>query len=231
MCALFPVCEWPLDAPIGHQHIISGALAGFESFDDFHNFTFHDDMPRIQLDRPMLSAGDTGDENQPPERVRRRKMNDLYSSLRSMLPPSEQTKRLSIPATVSRMLKYMPELQSQVEILLQKKQQILSTICKQDDHDLINQHHQNKTKLSDGFKVSPFTVSGTKVSDTEATIQISTVGPKSQGIPLLSPILYGLEEDGLFLTDASCFESFGGRVFYNLNFQVYISSSGLYLIH
>ncbi|MBA0819164.1 hypothetical protein Gohar_022179 [Gossypium harknessii] len=230
MCALFPACEWPLDAPIGHQHIISGAFAGFESFDDFYHFTFPDDLPRIQLDRPMLSAGDTGDENpttvekklnhNASERVRRRKMNDLYSSLRSMLPPSEQTKRLSIPATVSRMLKYIPELQSQVEILLQKKQQILSTICKQDDHDLSNQHHQNKTKLSDGFKVSPFTVSGTKVSDTEATIQISTFGPTSQGIPPLSPILRGLEEDGLFLTDASCFESFGGRVFYNLNFQV-----------
>ncbi|MBA0755305.1 hypothetical protein Gogos_019893, partial [Gossypium gossypioides] len=117
------------------------------------------------------------------------------------------------------MLKYIPELQSQVEILLQKKQQILSTICKQDDHDLSNQHHQNKTKLSDGFKVSPFTVSGTKVSDTEVTIQISTFGPTSQGIPPLSPILHGLEEDGIFLTDASCFESFGGRVFYNLNFQ------------
>ncbi|MBA0687698.1 hypothetical protein Goari_015212, partial [Gossypium aridum] len=117
------------------------------------------------------------------------------------------------------MLKYIPELQSQVEILLQKKQQILSTICKQDDHDVSNQDHQNKTKLSDGFKVSPFTVSGTKVSDTEATIQISTFGPTSQGIPPLSPILRGLEEDGLFLTDASCFESFGGRVFYNLNFQ------------
>lgn len=139
-------------------------------------------------------------------------------------------KRLSIPATVSRMLKYIPELQSQVEIMLQKKQQILSIICKQDDHDLIH-HHQNKTNVSDGFKASPFTVSGTKVSDTEAAIQISTFGPMSLGTPPLSAILLGLEEDGLFLTDASCFESFGGRVFYNLNFQVCISSWGLYWVH
>ncbi|PPD82746.1 hypothetical protein GOBAR_DD20329 [Gossypium barbadense] len=101
MCALFPACEWPLDAPIGRQHIISGAFAGFESFEGFHHFTFPDDLPRIQLDRPMFSAGDTGNENpttvdkklnhNASERVRRRKMNDLYSSLRSMLPPSEQT--------------------------------------------------------------------------------------------------------------------------------------------
>ena len=121
-------------------------------------------------------------------------------------------KRLSIPATVSRVLKYIPELQAQVERLVQKKEEILSRISRQ--YEFV--HQQNKRKL-DRFKTSPFAISVTRVSETEVVIQISTF--RVSQTPL-SDILLNLEEDGLFLTDASCFESFGGRVFYNLKFQV-----------
>ncbi|KAE8664099.1 Basic helix-loop-helix DNA-binding superfamily protein, putative isoform 2 [Hibiscus syriacus] len=228
MCALtplFPVCEWPLDAPIGHNQISNG----FVTLDDFHHFTLpHLPQLDLDLDRSLLFTGDTtGDDDNNPdvvkklnhnasERDRRRKMNTLYSTLRSLLPPSEQSKRLSIPATVSGMLKYIPELQAQVEKLIQKKEHILSTISRPD----VDHQQQSKRKMLEGFKSdSPFTVSVSKVSETEIAIQISTLAAAAQ-TPPLSTVLLGLEDDGLFLMDSSCFESFGGRIFYNLNFQV-----------
>ncbi|GMI79627.1 basic helix-loop-helix 38, OBP3-RESPONSIVE GENE 3 [Hibiscus trionum] len=228
MCALFPlfpVCELPLDAPIGHNQISNGFFST-ESLDDFHHFTLPD-LPQLHLDGSPMFSGDTGDDDNNPtvvkklnhnasERDRRRKINSLYSTLRSLLPPSEQMKRLSIPTTVSRMLKYIPELEAEVQTLVQKKEQILSSIPKQD----VDRQQQSKRKILEGFKSdSPFTVSVSKVSETEIAIQISTLGVSSR-TPPLSTILLGLEDDGMFLTDASCFESFGGRVFYNLNFQV-----------
>uniref|UniRef100_K7MY65 BHLH domain-containing protein n=1 Tax=Glycine max TaxID=3847 RepID=K7MY65_SOYBN len=48
------------------------------------------------------------------ERDRRKKVNNLVSSLRLLLPVEDQTKKMSIPATVSRVLKYIPELQHQM---------------------------------------------------------------------------------------------------------------------
>ncbi|XVE60981.1 hypothetical protein DITRI_Ditri06bG0004200 [Diplodiscus trichospermus] len=212
MCALtplFPVCEWPLDAPISHDQISYG-FAETESFADFLHFT--PTLPQIQLDASLLSSGDSGNNptvvkklnHNASERDRRRKVNSLYFSLRSLLPVSEQTKRLSIPATVSRVLKYIPELQAQVERLVQKKDEILSRISRQEK--IVDQ--QKKRKL-DGFKNEPVSISVTRVSESEVVIQISTF--QASQTPL-SAILLRLEEDGLFLTDASCFESFGGRV-------------------
>ncbi|XVE95775.1 hypothetical protein REPUB_Repub02eG0128900 [Reevesia pubescens] len=223
MCALsrlFPVCEWPLDAPISHEQI-SYSFADTESFDEFLHFA--PTLNEIQLDRSLSFTGDSCNHptntidkklnHNASERDRRRKINNLYFSLRSLLPVSEQTKRLSIPATVSRVLKYIPELQVQVEKLVQKKEEILSRISRQDEFV----HQQNKRKI-ERFSTSPFGISVTRVSETEVVVQISTF--QAYNDTPLSTILLNLEEDGLFLTDASCFESFGGKVFYNLIFQV-----------
>ncbi|XP_021297457.1 transcription factor ORG2 isoform X2 [Herrania umbratica] len=209
MCALtpFPVCEWPLDAPINHIEQISYA----EGFEDFHHFT--STLPPIELDGSPSFSGDSGNNpivlrklnHNARERDRRKKINSLYTSLRSLLPLSEQT-RLSIPATISRVLKYIPELQAHVERLAQRKEEILS---RQDEFSC---DQDNKREGS-----SPFAMSVSRVSEREVVVQISTF--RAFETPL-SRVLFNLEEDGLFLTEASCFESFGGRVFYNLHFQV-----------
>ncbi|XP_071719616.1 transcription factor ORG2-like [Rutidosis leptorrhynchoides] len=61
------------------------------------------------------------------ERERRKKVNNLYAFLRSLLPmPYDQKKKLSIPRTVSRALKYIPELQKEVEALRRKKEKLSS---------------------------------------------------------------------------------------------------------
>ncbi|KAL8095267.1 hypothetical protein AgCh_036648 [Apium graveolens] len=56
------------------------------------------------------------------ERDRRKKINNLYSSLFSLLSDSNRMKKLSIPAIVARVVKYIPELQKEAETLVQKKE-------------------------------------------------------------------------------------------------------------
>ena len=60
-------------------------------------------------------------------------------------------------------------------------------------------------------------VSTSRLSDKEVVVQISTF--KVHESPL-SEVLLNLKEDGLLVINASSFESFGGRVFYNLHLQV-----------
>ncbi|KAJ6700147.1 TRANSCRIPTION FACTOR ORG2-RELATED [Salix purpurea] len=145
------------------------------------------------------------------ERDRRKKIKSLYSSLRSLLPAADQMKKLSEPATVSRALKYVAELQQQVETLVQRKEELLSKLSKQGG--VIHQENQRK----DTMYSSLLSVSASQLSDREVVVHISTY--KNHKIPL-SEILLALEEDGLLLKNSSSFESFGDRVFYNLHLQV-----------
>ncbi|KAJ1404174.1 Myc-type, basic helix-loop-helix [Sesbania bispinosa] len=147
------------------------------------------------------------------ERDRRRKINGLISSLRSLLPLSHQTKKMSIPVTISRVLKYIPELQQQVEGLTKKKEELLSRISRQGD--ALNKESQRKIIP---YQNSDFVVSTNRLNDNEATIEISSF--EVHKTPL-SEILLCLENNGLLLLNASSSETFGrNRVFYNLHFQV-----------
>ncbi|XP_059646125.1 transcription factor bHLH100 isoform X2 [Cornus florida] len=153
------------------------------------------------------------------ERDRRKKINNLYSSLRLLLPPPDQTKKLSIPATVSRMLKYIPELQKELQRLVQKKEDLSSRIissCRQLGEN--QSHPQALTKSS-----SSSVVSASQLGDTEVVIQISTTTTvkTNSNTPSFSEVLLNLEQNGLLLLDASVFQSFGDtRIFYNLHLQV-----------
>lgn len=123
-------------------------------------------------------------------------------------------KKLSIPGTVSRVLKYIPELQQQVERLVRRKEELLSKKSRQDD--LIQQENQRSGNIS----CNSLSVSASRLGDREVVIQISTYKVHKN---LLSEILLNLEDDGLVLINSSSFESFGGRVFYNLHLQVYFN--------
>lgn len=120
-------------------------------------------------------------------------------------------KKLSVPATVSRVLKYIPELQEQVEGLLQKKEELLSKLSRHGD--LSHQEKQNKNAAL----TSCSAVSASRLNDREVIIQMTTY--KSHKLSLTEILVY-LEENGLLLLNASSFESFGGRVFHSLHFQV-----------
>ncbi|XP_065856668.1 transcription factor ORG2 [Euphorbia lathyris] len=147
------------------------------------------------------------------ERDRRKMMNNLYSSLRSLLPASDQMKKLSIPATVSRVLKYIPEVQKQVERLSERKEELISKIYK--ENQMINQHRKTTKKATDQSLVS-----ATKLTDTEVVVQISTYTNAVQTCPLSEILCFLEEEEGLSLINSSSFQSFLGNTFYTLHLQV-----------
>jgi len=175
---------------------------------------------QVQLDLARPPTAITGDSkmskkifHNASERDRRRKMNDLYSTLRSLLPGADEMKKPSIPTTISRVVKYIPELQEQVMGLIQKKEELLSRICGKGDRET---RHEKKPKSKAWSSLS--TVTATQLDDDgEVVIQISTYVVHKNA---LSEIIVILEEDGLVLLNASSFESFEGRVFFNLHLQV-----------
>jgi hypothetical protein len=130
-------------------------------------------------------------------------------------------KKLSVPATVNRVLKYIPQLQEQVEGLLQKKEELLSSFSW--EGGLNRQETKSKTVAGK----SSSAVSAIWLTDREVSLQMTPY--KSHNFSLSEILLY-LEEYGLLLLYASSFESFGGRVFYNLHFQVHFVCFCLFLL-
>ncbi|CAI8602009.1 unnamed protein product [Vicia faba] len=142
------------------------------------------------------------------ERHRRKKINNLYSSLRSLLPLSDQMKKLSIPLTISRVLKYIPELQEHVEGLIKRKEEILFNLSP----------ISKETQMKKHSYYSGFVVSSCRLNDSEVSIQISCYTTVHM-VPLSETLLY-LENDGFLLLNVSSSQTFEGRVFYNLHYQV-----------
>ncbi|XP_026429429.1 transcription factor ORG2-like isoform X2 [Papaver somniferum] len=152
------------------------------------------------------------------ERDRRKKLNNLYSSLRSLLPGSDHTKKLSIPVTVSKVVKYIPDLQKQVDKLIQGKEEILTSISKQQTAGGGDRLRDSKSrKVLAVKKQSLPTVSANRVDDREVVIQICSL---KVNIPLLSEVLLNLEREDFRVLNASAFDSSGDRVFYNLHLQL-----------
>ncbi|XP_076893688.1 transcription factor ORG3-like [Bidens hawaiensis] len=151
------------------------------------------------------------------ERVRRKKVNELYAFLRSVLPvSSDQKKKISIPGTVSRALKYIPELQKEVETLKRKKEKLSS----------YSTSTANTRQEHLGIKKRSAKVSVNILGDKEVVVQlISSTDPmnKNKKIHLLSKVLEYLEqdEDGLVLKTATSFKGLGeGILLSTLHLQV-----------
>ncbi|KAG2258266.1 hypothetical protein Bca4012_021604 [Brassica carinata] len=143
------------------------------------------------------------------ERNRRKKTNYLFSSLLSCLPDTDETKKPSIPQTISRSLQYIPELQKEVKKLIQKKEDLLARVSGQ---------REIYIKPEPKVAASYFsTVFATKVKDNEVMVQISSSKIHNSS---LYNVLSGLEQDGLVLVDVSSSSSRGERLFYTLNLQV-----------
>ncbi|XP_048553530.1 protein IRON-RELATED TRANSCRIPTION FACTOR 2-like [Triticum urartu] len=140
------------------------------------------------------------------ERDRRKQLNELYLSLRSLLPDADHTKKLSIPTTACRALKYIPELQKQVENLEKKKEKLASANCK-------------PGVLSVTGSIAP-TVSATCLNHKEIMVQISLLRDTDASTALpLSKCINVLENEGLQLISSSTSSTFGNKTFYNLHLQ------------
>ncbi|XP_061368042.1 transcription factor ORG2-like [Gastrolobium bilobum] len=208
---LFSNMGWNLeDEPLSNNHNY------FCKDTESHSFPhqFSSAQPQVEVERSTPSPHPTMVKklnHNASERDRRKKIKNLIFSLRSVLPVAEQTKKMSIPETISRVLKYIPDLQQQVEGLTKKKEELISRISKQED--AVNKESQRKIPHQN----SVFVVSTSRLNDYEAAFQISSY--EVHKTPLSEIILF-LENNGLFLLNASSSETFGGRVFYNLHFQL-----------
>ncbi|KAF8104299.1 hypothetical protein N665_0175s0026 [Sinapis alba] len=225
MCALvpplFPNFGWPVTGEYesyfgGGDNLISGTMFDFpepKTFGVVHqqnSLGVSVSLEGIGIDNinPVVTKKLN---HNASERDRRKKINSLFSSLRSCLPASDQSKKLSIPQTVSRSLKYIPELQEEVKKLIQKKEELLVRVSGQKD---IEHHVKQQPKVVARY-VS--TVSATMLGDKELMVQISSSKVHNFSI---SNVLSGLEEDGFVLVDVSSSRSHGERVFYTLHLQV-----------
>ncbi|KAL2895877.1 Transcription factor ORG2 [Bienertia sinuspersici] len=131
------------------------------------------------------------------ERDRRKKINNMYSSLR----------------TVARVLEYIPELQKEVEDLIHKKQVFVSKISALQGNAgglFIQEDIKPKSCLTK--ETTSCSISANKLGDNEMVIQISTFERIS-----LAEVLLLLEKNGFLVIDVSSFQSFGGTTFYNLH--------------
>ncbi|XP_027353205.1 transcription factor ORG2-like [Abrus precatorius] len=177
---------------------------------------FSSPQPQVEVERSTSPSPDSTMvkklNHNASERDRRKKINGLISSLRSLLPVADQTKKMSIPVTISRVLKYIPELQKEVQELTKKKEELLWRISQQGDA-FIKEFQREITHYDSGFVVST-----SRLNDSEAAFNISSHEVHNKAP--LSEILHFLENNGLFLLNASSTETFGGRVFYNLHFHV-----------
>ncbi|TMW89258.1 hypothetical protein EJD97_017436 [Solanum chilense] len=154
------------------------------------------------------------------ERNRRKKMNFLYSTLRSLLPPptnKHQKKKLSFPATVSYVQEYIPELKKEIERLSKTKDLLLS---KKSNYSLLKIDDNNNRKLIIGgtsCNSSTTSICASQLSNAQVLVQISTT--QENNFPI-SQVFASLEEDGLILLNASTFKSFGDKIFHSLHFQM-----------
>ncbi|KAL5994645.1 hypothetical protein ACLOJK_024698 [Asimina triloba] len=148
------------------------------------------------------------------ERDRRRKLNNLYSLLRSLLPGAEESKKkLSIPATVSTASKYIAEMQKEVERLMRRKEEILSQIMRQEEPN-------HPRKIGVGPTQAPLSApiySLCRVDDAEVVVQICTADISRNPI---SAVLMDLEEAGHLVLDTSSFSTAGNKVFLTVHLQV-----------
>ncbi|GMY31650.1 transcription factor ORG2-like [Fagus crenata] len=216
----FSTIVWSSADPIHHEHNnydFRDQTEASQSFAD-HNYPPYQSQTKVEPNRSTPSTSNSSNPtmvkklcHNASERVRRKKINTLYSTLRSLLPLADQPAKLSIPATVTHMVKYIPELQQQVEVLIQKKEELISRISRQDEQ--IDQ--ANERQIAGRSSLSAVSVSW--LNDREVMIQISTF--KVHMNPL-AEILPNLEKDGFLVLNASSFESYGGRVFHNLHLQV-----------
>ncbi|KAG6520956.1 hypothetical protein ZIOFF_018021 [Zingiber officinale] len=141
------------------------------------------------------------------ERDRRKKINDLYSSLRCLLPESKQhkEKKSSIPATISRVLKYIPELRSELEQLSRRKEEMLVVLRRREE--------ESHCVQSVGYPL----VSATCISNREVMVQLCLLN--QDAMVCLSGILSVLDGEGLQLVNASTHKAQDGRCFSSLHLK------------
>ncbi|KAK8582128.1 hypothetical protein V6N12_072323 [Hibiscus sabdariffa] len=196
--APFPTPNWPLDES-------SGCLESF-----FQSPRPQDEIP---LDSQSPAAFFTQTSNFDP--CMAKKLNHNASERHR-----RKKKKLSFPATVSNALKYIPELQEQVERLVRKKEELMLRVSEQGGVKFSEEEQPRKSRPKGRWLSASVAVSTNRVSDREVSVQISTRKVDDRTQLSLSEILHWLGQRGFRVLNAASFESFGGMVFYTIHLQM-----------
>ncbi|KAL4587418.1 hypothetical protein LXL04_000288 [Taraxacum kok-saghyz] len=231
--SLFPTTYgWPLEDLFAQNlqqdcedHI--STIFDFSTYDQIQ----HDFAPEYSREAINGSIGDYMKvtkklNHNANERDRRKKINDLYAFLRSLLPKStDQKKRISIPVTVSCALKYLPKLQKEVQELRSEKERLLS--CSSSTDIISGEHLEIKNQCTKEETIYSVVVSVCVIGEKEVVIQLISsnvhMNKTNGNIGFLSVVLEYLEEeeDGVFLLNATTSKCLGGERFLNtLSLQV-----------
>ncbi|CAN8257202.1 unnamed protein product [Cochlearia groenlandica] len=146
------------------------------------------------------------------ERHRRRKLNALYSSLSALLPPSYHKRKLSIPMTVSGVVKYIPEQRQELQVLSKRKEDLLKRISRKTS---TLYHHKEHIMRNRSIDSSSQNIAANWITDTEIAVQVATSSSTS-----ISDMLLRLELKGFNLISLSSSVSSTTRIFYTLHLQM-----------
>ncbi|XP_057809252.1 transcription factor bHLH160 isoform X2 [Salvia miltiorrhiza] len=125
------------------------------------------------------------------ERIRRMKLNASYLALRALLPDSTRSKKKwSAPAIVDRVVKYIPELEKEIEILRSN----------------VNAKEMNAS------------VCMSQVNQQEAIFQVC-VARQHQQHSQLTHLLQRLEDEGICINSASALDISHTRICHHLHIQ------------
>ncbi|KAM0046855.1 putative transcription factor bHLH family [Helianthus debilis subsp. tardiflorus] len=204
----------------------------YNPFLDFHTY---DLAPEHSISSGEAATGSIRDEmmvakklnHNASERDRRKKVNEVYAFLSSLLPIShDEKKKISIPRTVSYVVKYIPELQKEVETLRCKKENLLpyssSSTNTRKELSGIRKLSADDTIIKTASSV---VCSVSNLGAKEVVIQLiysKDRMKKNQELNLLSKVLEYLEyeEDELVLVNVTTFKTSGeGMLLSTLHLQ------------
>ncbi|KAH7575736.1 hypothetical protein JRO89_XS02G0205700 [Xanthoceras sorbifolium] len=152
-------------------------------------------------------------EHNAKEKLRRMKLNATYLALGALLPDHRRTKKRRSTASglIDRALEYIPELEKEIEDQTLRKNNLHSTIEKQNLKEI--------PQLSD-HKLQAPTVSLHEVAKGEVIIQIICIDQKDRETRVFSNLLQNVEAQGMSILSASTLQVCMERVSYHLHIQV-----------
>ncbi|CAA0400551.1 unnamed protein product [Arabidopsis thaliana] len=200
----FPSFLYPLDDSKSHNiNLHHMSLSHRNNTNSNSNNDQEEDRGTVVLEKKL--------NHNASERDRRRKLNVLYSSLRALLPLSNQKRKLSIPMTVARVVKYIPEQKHELQRLLRRKEELLKRISRKTHQEQL----RNKAMMDSIDSSSSQRIAANWLTDTEIAVQIATSKWTS-----VSDMLLRLEENGLNVISVSSSVSSTARIFYTLHLQM-----------
>nr|GEX75094.1 transcription factor ORG2-like [Tanacetum cinerariifolium] len=210
-----------------HQHDCNSILLDVEanSYDSVLDFSTYDQIPQdftpesSNSSRGAINGNICGSmkvskkfNHNANERERRKRVNDIYAYLRSLMPISaDQKKKLSIPRTISLALEYIPELRKEVETLICKKEKLSSyttstTSTRQKNLGIKGQSSKDVISNTNSSVVSSVSILGEKEVVIQLIFSMDRIS-KNKEIGSLSGILTYLEseENGFVLLNLTTF--------------------------